>query len=159
MTVPDLILLLVEDDEHDTLFLKRAMDKVGMLVLVREVRDGAEALDYLAGRGAFADRAKNPVPSLVLLDVKLPKKSGFEVLEWMRSQPEYRRTPAVMLTSSQSAADVSRAYELGANAYHVKPAGFDGLLELVRGIHLYWGTLSRRPEPRGDVGKGARRRA
>jgi CheY-like chemotaxis protein len=113
---------------------------------------GEEAVDYLAGGAGFADRGKHPFPALVLLDLQLPRRSGHEVLEWLRAQEEgLRRLPVVVLTSSREPRDINRAYELGANSYLVKPVSFDALLDMVRVLEHYWLALSERPE-----GPGAR---
>jgi len=108
---------------------------------------GEEALDYLAGGGGFADRGRHPFPALILLDLQLPRRSGHEVLEWLRGQEEgLRRLPVVVLTSSKEPRDVNRAYELGANSYLVKPVSFEALLELVKAVERYWLILTERPE-------------
>jgi CheY-like chemotaxis protein len=113
---------------------------------------GEEALDYLAGGGDFADRELHPFPALMLLDLQLPRRSGHEVLEWLRSRHELRRLPVVVLTSSREPKDINRAYELGANSYHVKPVSFDALLEMVRVLERYWMALAERPEAPGARG-------
>jgi CheY-like chemotaxis protein len=112
---------------------------------LRIVRDGDEAIQYLGGRGVFADRSRYPLPSLVLLDLKLPKRSGLEVLEFLRAQPSMKQTPVIVLTSSQESTDIQRAYALGANSYLLKPVGFDGLLEMVKAIGMYWVILNQGP--------------
>ena len=101
---------------------------------------------YLAGEGPFADRQRHPFPVLVLLDLKLPRRSGLEVLEWIRAQTGLKRLPVVVLTSSKEATDVNRAYDLGANSYLVKPVGFDSLLELVKSLEVYWLILNQKPD-------------
>ena len=137
--------LHVEDDSNDILLLRCAFQKAGVEAPPANVGDGLEAEDYLAGRGAYSDRAKHPLPSLVLLDIKLPKKSGLEVLEWMRAQPDLRLIPVIMLTSSQNSGDIRRAYELGANSYLVKPAEIGTLVEMVKALNVYWMTYNRQP--------------
>jgi CheY-like chemotaxis protein len=108
---------------------------------------GEEAVDYLAGGGGFEDRGKHPFPALMLLDLQLPRRSGHEVLEWLRAQEEgLRRLPVVVLSSSKEPRDINRAYELGANSYLVKPVSFDALLELVQLLERYWLGLAERPE-------------
>jgi CheY-like chemotaxis protein len=139
-------ILLVEDDPNDQLLIRRAFARAKLMNPLRLTRDGDEAVDYLAGDGAFADREANPLPALVMLDLKLPRRSGLEVLEWLRSQAgSLGRTPVVVLTSSRENRDVDRAYELGANSYLVKPVGFDGLLEMIRTTGLYWTVLNEGP--------------
>jgi CheY-like chemotaxis protein len=139
-------ILLVEDDPNDQLLIRRAFARAKLMNPLRLTRDGDEAVDYLAGGGGFADRQANPLPALVMLDLKLPRRSGLEVLEWLRSQAgSLGRTPVVVLTSSRENRDVDRAYELGANSYLVKPVGFDGLLEMIRTTGLYWTVLNEGP--------------
>jgi CheY-like chemotaxis protein len=137
--------LLVEDDPDDVLLTQRAFRKVGARVPIQVVGDGEQAIAYLTGQGGWADRESHPLPDLLLLDLKLPRRSGFEVLEWLRSQPGLRRLPVVVLTGSREMADVDRALDLGANSYLVKPVGFDALLEIVRLLDLYWLTHNERP--------------
>ena len=118
----DSMILLAEDNSTDVLLIRRAFEKVAVLNRVEVVKDGEQATAYLAGEGHYADRQRYPWPSLVLLDIKLPKKSGFDVLSWMRREPASRRVPVVMFTSSAQPGDIARAYDAGANAYHVKPS-------------------------------------
>jgi len=140
---PAFTVLHVEDDSNDVLLIRRAFQKAGVEAPPVNVGDGLEAEGYLAGRGTYSDRAKHPLPSLVLLDIKLPKKSGLEVLEWLRAQSDLRRIPVIMLTSSQNSGDIRRAYELGANSYLVKPAEIGTLVEMVKALNVYWGTYNR----------------
>jgi CheY-like chemotaxis protein len=147
----DFTFLLVEDDPDDILLFQRAFSQASLVNPVRIVRNGEEAVNYLAGTGPYVDRVRYPLPSLVLLDLKLPKKSGLEVLEWMRSQPATQSIPVIVLTSSQESADVQRAYALGANSYLIKPVGFDGLLEIVKAIGMYWVILNQAPGGRVDA--------
>lgn len=131
-------ILLVEDDPNDVDLLRRAFTKAGVVVCLQVVDDGQKAVDYLAGRGPFADRERHPLPELILLDVKLPRRSGIEVLAWARKQPRLVTTPVIMLSSSRQAVNISRAYELGANSYLVKPVGFQKLQEVAKAISIYW---------------------
>ena len=128
------IVLLVEDDESDILFLERAFRKVGMAHRLEVVKNGREALQYLSGDGPYADREKHPRPSHVLLDLKLPEKSGFEVLEWIRSTPELEDLHVSILTSSSESADIQKAKLLRADCYLVKPMSFTALLETVASL-------------------------
>lgn len=137
--------LLVEDDPDDVLLTQRAFRKLGTQVPVRVLRDGEQAVAYLAGQGEYADRGNHPLPDLLLLDLKLPRLSGFEVLEWLRAQPGLRRLPVIILTGSQEIKDVNLALDLGANSYLTKPVGFDALLEIVRLLDLYWLSHNQRP--------------
>ncbi len=140
------IILLVEDDPDDVFFLEEAFKQLGMADALRVARDGEEAVDYLLGQAAYADRRRYPLPSLILLDLNIPRKTGLEVLEWCRRQPELKRIPIVVLTSSQSNDDVSRAYDLGANSYLVKPIDSGAQLEMVKAIRTYWLGLNITPE-------------
>ena len=137
--------LLIEDDPNDVLLLQRAFRKAGVNTPMRVLNDGQAAVDYLAGHGTYANRDTHPLPSLVLLDLKLPRKSGHEVLEWLRTQPALKRMPVVLLTSSKEPMDINRAYELGANSYLVKPVAFAELLNMARTLELYWFKLNESP--------------
>jgi len=139
-------MLLVEDDPNDILLIQRAFAKASLVNPLKIVRDGEEALNYLEGTGQFADRGKHPVPSLILLDLKLPRRSGLEVLQWLREQPGLSHIPVIVLTSSKESSDINRAYSLGANSYLVKPVGFEGLLEMVKTIGMYWMIMNKGPE-------------
>jgi CheY-like chemotaxis protein len=132
------VLLVVEDDPNDVLFVRRGLAKAGVEGSVREARDGEEAVAYLEGKGDFRDRSKHPLPSLVLLDLKLPKKSGLEVLEWLRGRPDLRTIPVVVLTSSRESRDMARARDLGVAAYHVKPVEFGEFMGVVESIGRNW---------------------
>ena len=139
MTPPQLpTLLLVEDNGDDVFFMKRAMATAGIAHPLETAADGQAAIDYLAGKGDFADRQRFPLPFLVFLDLKLPHKSGLEVLEWVRSQPLLRTLIVLVLTSSREESDVSKAYALGANCFLVKPPSGLQLNELVKLIRTYW---------------------
>jgi DNA-binding response OmpR family regulator len=98
------------------------------------VDDGEKAIDYLSGVVPYADRSKFPVPILMLLDLKLPRKSGFEILEWVRGHAAYKKLPVVVRTSSEQSEDINRAYSMGANSYLVKPGNFEGLLRMTQTI-------------------------
>ena len=140
------VILLAEDDRNDILLFQRALGKTRMMNPVHIVRDGQEAIGYLNGEAPFTDRDRYPLPVLLLLDLKMPRKTGFEVLEWVRGKPGLKRLPAVVLTSSNQSADVNKAYDLGANSYLVKPAGFDALLEIVKSLESYWLELNEKPD-------------
>lgn len=142
MQQPSRTVLLVEDDPADVALLERAFEKAGINASLKIAGDGEEAQAYLAGHGPFADRARFPLPNLVLLDIKMPRRSGMEVLEWIRKQKEFRSLPVVMLTSSRQAVNLRLAYDLGANSYLVKPVGFERLLETVRTFDAYWLQLN-----------------
>jgi CheY-like chemotaxis protein len=133
------VVLLVEDNSFDVQLIKAALVRTpGEINLVR-VDDGDKAVDYLAGTAPFDDRQKYPVPVTMLLDIKLPKRSGFEVLEWLRSQKgPVKRLPALMLTSSKHQVDVNRAFEQGANAYLTKPDSIKELTALLGELKSFW---------------------
>lgn len=126
-------ILLAEDDSNDILFVQRAFEKAGFGGSLVVVRDGEEATAYLAGRGKYRDREQYPLPALLLLDIKMPRRSGIEVLEWLRGQPECRDLRVVVLTSSRQAVSFQRVRELGAS-YLVKPIAQDAIVQL---IHNY----------------------
>jgi CheY-like chemotaxis protein len=151
------VILVVEDDPNDVLLIQRAFGKARILNPVRTVSNGDEAVAYLSGEGQFGDRSAYPFPVLVLLDLKLPRRSGLEVLGWIRSQPGLKRLPIVVLTSSKESIDINRAYDLGANSYLVKPVGFDSLLELVKSLEIYWMMLNQNPDVTPEVPIGGAR--
>jgi CheY-like chemotaxis protein len=131
-------ILLVEDDDNDAYLIGLAFKKAAIPNPLQRVQDGEEAINYLAGTGCYADRAIYPFPILTLLDLKLPRKSGFEVLSWIESQRHLSSTVVVVRSSSWIARDVDRAYQLGASAYLVKPLQMEELIESVRAIETFW---------------------
>src|SRR5207248_2152193 len=133
-------------DPNDVLLVGLAFRKAGIGVNLQVVNDGEQAVQYLSGEGAYGDRHAFPIPGLVLLDVKLPRRSGLEVLSWVRGREELRRLPIVMLTSSNQSGDVNRAYDLTANSYVVKPSALEDLVESVKKIIGYWLELNVKPE-------------
>jgi len=138
-------LLLVEDDANDVFLIKRAFKRANFKVPVSVVSDGDEAIGYLQGIDAYGDRAQHPIPSLIVLDLKLPRRSGLEVLEWLRAQPVLRRIPVIILTSSQESIDVDKAYEVGVNSYLVKPVTFNELSAMAQSIESYWLNINQYP--------------
>jgi CheY-like chemotaxis protein len=138
-------ILHVEDDSNDVLLLKHACERAGVGLDVQTVEDGEQAIAYLGGEGKFADRKQFPFPSLLLLDLKMPKVSGFELLDWMRADPALRKLPVIILTSSRHQTDIERAYGSGANSFLVKPVGFDELVKLVKTVCNYWFTFNLLP--------------
>lgn len=121
MSTNEPIILLAEDDENDVFFMRRALRKAEVTFPMHLVTNGQEALDYLRGAGKFSDRDQYPLPSIMLLDLKMPFVDGFEVLTWISSQPSLTEIPVVVLTSSAEERDRQKAAELGAKAYFVKP--------------------------------------
>ena len=142
MTTQKLI-LLVDDNEDDVFLMERALQAAQISNPVRILEDGREAINYLAGHGQYADREKFPLPAIVFLDLKLPFKSGHEVLQWIRSQPQLETLVVVVLTSSNEPSDLKRAYGLGANSYLVKPPTAAQLLELAKAFKWYWLEFNR----------------
>ena len=140
------VLLHVEDDPNDVLLLQRAFRKANMQISIQAVTDGDKAVAYLSGAGEYANREKYPLPNVVLLDLKMPRKSGLEVLEWIRGQQSVRRLIVIIFTSSKHDEDVNKAYDLGANSYLVKPVGFDMLVEVAKLIQSYWIDRNERPQ-------------
>lgn len=139
-------ILLVEDDPNDVLLLERAFRKAGLLNPLNVVNDGDQAVDFLQGTGKYKDRIKYPLPGLMLLDLKLPRRSGHEVLKWLRSRPGLKRLPVLVLTSSSETKDITGAYDEGANSYLVKPSNTELLGQMVSHIERYWLTLNEGPE-------------
>jgi CheY-like chemotaxis protein len=138
-------ILLVEDDDNDVLFLQHSFAKSGLNTPVQRVADGRLAIDYLGGNGSFADRDKHPLPCLVLLDLNLPHKTGFEVLSWIRAQPDLCGMVVIVLTASRAEADIAQAYALHANSYIVKPSKPNELAEFALLIRDYWLRWNQTP--------------
>jgi CheY-like chemotaxis protein len=138
-------ILLVEDNLGDVLLTQRAFRKASVLTPMQVVNNGDAAVEYLSGQGQYGDRTQYPLPALVLLDLKLPRRSGAEVLTWLRQQPDLKRIPVVVLTASKEYIDVNQIYNLGANAYMVKPVAFNNLVELVRTLNLHWIIFNEKP--------------
>lgn len=145
----DKVILLVEDNRDDEALTLRALKKNNISNEVVIARDGAEALDYLFGRGAYEGRDISVVPQVVLLDLKLPKVDGLEVLRAIRGDVRTKRLPVVILTSSKEERDLLDGYELGANSYVRKPVDFTAFAEAVRNLGLYWLVLNESAPPRG----------
>jgi CheY-like chemotaxis protein len=138
--------LVAEDDPSDIFLLKRAFAAAEVNAALHFVRDGQEAIDYLLGESAYADRGAFPLPDLLLLDLKMPRMNGFDVLAWLRQQPGLKRLPVTVLTSSDQSQDVNRAYDLGANSYLLKPHSSQDLSELVKRVQRYWLEINLRPD-------------
>ncbi len=136
------IILLVEDNPDDAELIKYAFEKAGIQNPLDIVTDGDAAADYIGRTGAYADRADHPLPELILLDLKLPRRSGLEVLSFIREQKPTKHIPVVVLTSSGQGEDIRRSYELGANSYLVKPIGRAALIEMALTIKAYWIKLN-----------------
>jgi CheY-like chemotaxis protein len=141
------VILLVEDNSFDVQLIQSALGRTpGEINLIR-VEDGDKAVDYLAGISPFDDRETYPIPITMLLDIKLPKRSGFEVLQWLRSQGgPIRRLPTLMLTSSKHQVDINQAFERGANAYLTKPDSIKELTSLMGELKTFWLKRVEMPE-------------
>ena len=137
-------ILLVEDDSNDVLLVRRAFRKAQLNPRIEIVADGDAAIAYLTRQPPYSDR-ELALPSLVLLDLKLPRRSGLEVLEWIRQQPQLKRILVIVLTSSRENPDVAKAYDLGVNSYLVKPVAFEDLVKLMAQMHHYWLDLNEKP--------------
>lgn len=139
-------ILLVEDDPNDVLLMQRAFERARLANPLKIVRDGEEAIEYLSGEGIYSDRENFPIPLLILLDLRMPRRTGFEVLEWLRSKPEFAEIPVVVLTSSEELPDVHKAYQLGANSYLTKPAQLDDLVQMMLRLRGYWLLVNRKSD-------------
>lgn len=136
-------ILFAEDSEDDAILTIRGLKKSGLSNPIFHVKDGAEALDYMYCRGEYAERDINEVPRLLLLDLKMPKVSGMEVLEKIKTDPMFRDIPVVMLSSSKEDPDIQKCYALGANSYIVKPVESDNFFQTIKNIGFYWMILNQ----------------
>lgn len=138
-------ILIVEDNPNDAEMALRALQKNNLTNKVKILEDGKIALDFIFSRGAFAVRKNIPYPKIVLLDLKLPKIDGLEVLRAIKSDPETKIIPVIALTSSRQESDIIESYRLGVNSYIVKPVDFDNFVETVKDLGLYWLSLNQHP--------------
>jgi CheY-like chemotaxis protein len=143
----NLTVLIAEDDDDDAFLLQHAFRNLGLKNPIQVVRDGEQVLRYLGGSGGFVDRHQFPFPSVLFLDIKMPKMDGFAVLEWIRDHPEYHLMPTLIFSSSSHPADVTRAYQCGANAYLVKPATLPELEGLLKRAFDFWASCAKPPLP------------
>jgi CheY-like chemotaxis protein len=148
-------ILVAEDMSSDVLILKKSFEKAGVSAPLHFVKNGQEVIDYFQGDREFADRTKHPLPALLLLDLKMPRMNGFEVLQWLRTHSLLRRLPVVVFSSSELAEDINRSYDLGANSYVVKRAGFKEVGELGQMLERYWFRINRAPEYEPPTPSGA----
>lgn len=149
MLIENPIILLVDDSEDDALLVRCVFERVGFGAPLQLAHDGEEVIAYLSGAGAYRDREKFPLPTVVLLDLNMPRKSGFDVLTWIRQQPAHKRLLVYILSASSQPDDIQRAYDLGANSYLVKPSALDELTAMARGL-LAWLKLSHFYVPEAD---------
>jgi len=138
-------ILFAEDSADDAMLTIRALKKSGFANKLHHVKNGVEALDFLYCKGIYAQRNKNENPKIILLDLKMPKMSGLEVLEKIKADPALRSIPVVILTSSKEDPDIQRCYALGANSYIAKPVESDNFFNVIKEIGLYWMVLSQLP--------------
>jgi len=137
MTAKPILILMAEDDADDRLLVKEALEESRVLNELRFVEDGEELLEYLRGQGRYAGEDSTR-PGLVLLDLNMPRKDGREALREIKADPELRRIPIVVMTTSKAEEDIFRSYDSGASSYITKPVTFDGLVEMMRGLNRYW---------------------
>jgi CheY-like chemotaxis protein len=138
-------IILIEDNPHDAELVLRALKKHGLTNRLQLLQDGAEALDFIFATGAYADRDINHRPKLILLDLKLPKVDGLEILRRLKGDARTRSVPVVVMTSSQEEKDIVESYSLGVNSYIVKPVDFDKFVQSVSDLGLYWLLLNKVP--------------
>jgi CheY-like chemotaxis protein len=140
------VILLAEDEEDYVLLIQHAFGKANIPNPLHVVWNGQEAISYLKGEGKYANRDEYPLPDLMLLDLKMPRVNGLEVLKWLRAQPEMAALRVLVLTSSDQIRDVNEAYQLGANSFLVKPSDFEDFTQLSRLIQDFWLKASKAPE-------------
>jgi CheY-like chemotaxis protein len=135
-------ILAAEDEESDRIILKVAFQRAQLPHPLVLVRDGQEAVDYLSGTGRYADRSAHPLPALLVLDLKMPRMNGFDVLGWLAKQPEFKQLPVVVLSSSGDELDIHKARQLGAREYFVKPHHLDELIKIAHQMQARWLTVA-----------------
>jgi CheY-like chemotaxis protein len=150
----DHLILLVEDREEDALLFVDALKKAGLDHPLFLVSDGVEAMNYLGGKVLYADRTKFPIPKILMLDLSLPRINGWDVLRWVRAQPELNKMLVVVLTSSTRPSDLSLAYQMGANSFLTKPCSVTDLKNLARAFPKYW-SRGQESQPSSSAGRSA----
>ncbi len=138
-------ILLIEDNEADIKITLRAFKKAKLKNSIIVVKDGQEAMDYISRNGKYSDEKRFPQPDLILLDIKLPKADGFEVLDAIKSNPRSKHIPTIMLTSSKNEADIVKSYGGGAASYIQKPVSYEEFVDVVNGFNFYWQIISKLP--------------
>ena len=149
MKTDETTILMADDDDEDCELMKEAFEESRLVNDLRFVGDGEELMDYLRHRGSYADPGRSPRPGLILLDLNMPRKDGREVLGEIKSDPDLRKIPVVVFTTSQAERDILKSYDLGANAFVTKPGGFRSLVEVTRSIVKYWLQTMRPSENNG----------
>ncbi len=138
-------ILLAEDDENEVFFVRESFKQAGIANPLEVVGNGQEAIDYLSGAGPYADRKRYPLPCLVILDLQMPRRTGMEVLEWLRGQSDLRCLPVIIHSGSAQESDVDQLYQHGANAFVVKPASMEDRIELAKHIQGFWLRFNEPP--------------
>jgi CheY-like chemotaxis protein len=139
----DKLILQADDDENDVVFLSYVFKNAGIPNPLYAVPDGQEVIEYLSGTGEFGNRADHPIPTLIFLDLKMPRMDGLETLQWIRAHPLFHSLTVIMFTASAGQQDINRAYQLGANSFVIKPSGTDELTTLIKSLHAYWFGCNR----------------
>jgi CheY-like chemotaxis protein len=140
------VILLVEDQEDDIFLIRKAFKRAEVPNPIHVVRDGEEAIEYLSGEGRFSNRDEHPLPEIILLDLKMPRRDGFQVLQWIRSQPGLSEIAVIVLTSSEQVWEINTAYSIGANSFLVKPGDFEDYKSLASVLQSFWLKFARRAE-------------
>ena len=141
------LILLADDDENDVLFMRIALEEAAIRNPLFVVNDGQETIEYLAGEGPYADRNRHPLPQLLILDLNMPRMSGFDVLTWLQHRAKFNELPIVVLSSSSLENDIRKAKQLGAHDYRVKPPHLENLVALVHDLHARWLKQSNAQPP------------
>lgn len=136
-------ILLVDDNPHDVVLLRLAFRRVGIIDPIKLVKDGTDAVRYLRGEGVYSDRHSYPAPTMMLLDLKMPHTTGFDVLKWVRSQPSLQHLTVIVMTGSKDNDDIQMAYQLGADFYLVKPTRFADLVKITQSLKSYWSMAEK----------------
>ena len=144
MIIENPTILVVDDDDCASTLVSTVFERAGLVQPLQFARDGVEAIAYLSGEGVYSDRTQYPLPTAMLLDLNMPRKNGFEVLAWLRQQPALKRLHVYVLSASSQSEDIRRCYDLGANAYLVKPSNLEGLMHQAKCL-LAWLKLSHIP--------------
>ena len=148
---PRPVILLVDDNPHDVVLIRLAFRKVGIIDTIQLVKDGTDAMLYIRGEGAYRDGKQYPPPTLILLDLKMPQTSGFDVLKWVREQKNLDSVVVVVMSGSKEDADIKRAYALGANSYLVKPTKFEDLVKMMESLKEYCSRRYRNGLPKANA--------
>lgn len=150
MNAPEksIVILIADDDADDRMLAREALEEARLANTLYFVEDGEELMDYLLRRGRYIDPASSPRPGLILLDLNMPRKDGREALSEIKADPELRRIPVVILTTSKAEEDIFRTYDVGANSFITKPVTFEGLVEIIRALGHYWFSVVEIPTAR-----------